>query len=157
MNIKISTLLKINRKYYVSVFLGLAFLAANGCVDVSQKKIPPKENKWSHVSTKATVESIDLKKREAILKGPRGYHVTIKVDEKVKRLNEVKVGDIVSTDYWTYAKAEFRVPTPAEIETPFEVLAESGKTHNGMPPSAVAGAVVKAVVRIEYINRKDYK
>jgi hypothetical protein len=141
-------------KTFISILMIFAIISSNACVDVPQKKLPPKE-KWSHVSIKAVVESIDYKMRQAILKGPRGYHVTIKVDERVKRLNEVKVGDTVSTDYWTYIKAEFRVPTPAEIEIPLVVLTEAGKAHEGMPPSAEVGAVVRAVVRIEYINRKD--
>ena len=48
------------------------------------------------VSTKeitAKVEKIDYTKRLLTLKGPEGNVRTIKVDPRVKRLNEVKVGD----------------------------------------------------------------
>jgi hypothetical protein len=71
----------------------------------------------------------------------------------VERLNEFKVGDLVSADYWTYMKAEFRDPTPEEIKEPLVVLAGAGKAPEGMDPSAVVGAVVKAVITIEMINR----
>lgn len=134
--------------------LTLVVILSNACVDFGAVKIPTRE-KWNHVTIKASVESIDLKNREVTLQGARGKLVILKVDERVKRLNEVKVGDTVSTDYWAYMKEEFRKPTLAEIETPLVVLAEAGKAPKGMPPSAVVGAVVKAVVCIEYVNRKD--
>jgi len=43
----------------------------------------------------ATVEGIDYKKRTVTLKGPEGNVGTYAVDKRVKRLNEVKVGDEV--------------------------------------------------------------
>src|SRR5512146_546414 len=52
------------------------------------------------MSVRATVEAIDLNTREVSLKGPLGNVVTLVVDEKVKRLNEVKVGDAVTADYY---------------------------------------------------------
>ena len=79
----------------------------------------------------------------------------IEVDERVERLNEFKVGDMVSAEYWTYVKAEFRDPTPAERNYPLVVLAEGGKAPEGMDPSAAVGAVVQAVVTIDLINRTE--
>lgn len=40
-----------------------------------------------------------LAKREGNLKGPLGNVVTFVVDERVRRLNEVRVGDEVTTEY----------------------------------------------------------
>ena len=45
------------------------------------------------VEVTATVEKIDYKTRLVTLKGPDGNTKTIKVDPRVKRLAEVKVGD----------------------------------------------------------------
>src|SRR5580765_4827465 len=50
------------------------------------------------VSITAAVEAIDIVKREATLKGPLGNRVTFTVDQRVKRLDEVKVGDFVTAD-----------------------------------------------------------
>jgi len=45
--------------------------------------------------TAATVEAIDLQKRTVTLRGPQGNAVTLKVDEQVKKFDQVKAGDEV--------------------------------------------------------------
>jgi len=45
------------------------------------------------VEVSANVEKIDYQRRLITLKGPEGNVRTIKVDPRVKRLNEIKVGD----------------------------------------------------------------
>jgi hypothetical protein len=47
----------------------------------------------------ARVEEIDYNARTIVLKGPKGNLVDLAVDERVKRLNEVKKGDIVVVRY----------------------------------------------------------
>ena len=64
------------------------------------------------VTVTASVESINLTNREVTLKGPLGNHVTFTVDQRVKRLKEVKVGDFVRADYYISIAAELRPPTP---------------------------------------------
>ncbi len=66
------------------------------------------------VSVTAKVEAIDQAKREVTLKGPLGNVVTFVVDERVKRLNEVKVGDEVTADYYVSLAGELRAPTKEE-------------------------------------------
>ncbi len=51
------------------------------------------------VGISATVEALDLDNREITLRGPKGKTVTLKVGEHVKRLGEVKVGDMVTAEY----------------------------------------------------------
>jgi hypothetical protein len=41
----------------------------------------------------AVVDAINYKTRTVTLRGPQGKTVTLKVDDHVKRLNEVKKGD----------------------------------------------------------------
>lgn len=115
----------------------------------------PTREKWDHVAVKARVETIDLEKREAVLRGPEGNLVTVEADETVERFHEIKVGDFVAADFWTYIKAEFRDPTPEELKEPLVILEEAGKAPEGMPPEAVVGALIRAVVTIEIINRPD--
>ncbi|MCX6922999.1 MAG: hypothetical protein NT154_07295, partial [Verrucomicrobia bacterium] len=52
------------------------------------------------VTLTASVEAIDPATREVTLKGPLGNTVTFTVDQRVKRLDEVKVGDLVRADYY---------------------------------------------------------
>ena len=49
--------------------------------------------------------------------------------------------------------AEFRNPTPEELAEPLVILAEAGKLDLDTPPGAAVGAIVKAVVTVEVINR----
>ena len=66
--------------------------------------------------------------REVTLKGPLGNTVTFTVDQRVKRLNEVKVGDFVRADYYISIAAELRKPTPEEEKNPIVV---AGRRRQG--------------------------
>ena len=89
----------------------------------------------------AKVEAIDPAKREVTLKGPLGNVVTFVVDERVKRLNEVKVGDEVTADYYVSLAGELRAPTEDEKKTPLTVLAGGARAPKGATP---AGGVLRA-------------
>ena len=62
-------------------------------VSVAPRGQMPKAVAVNTVEITAKVEKIDYKKRLITLKGPEGSVRTIKVDPRVKRLAEVKVGD----------------------------------------------------------------
>src|SRR4051794_4499164 len=62
-------------------------------------------------SVTATVQDIDVPKRMITLKEPGGDVVTFEVDEAVQRLNEVKVGDQVTAQYYVSVAGELRAPT----------------------------------------------
>jgi len=51
------------------------------------------------VNISATVEALDLKTRNITLRGPKGNKVTMKVGDHVKKLDKVKVGDLVTAEY----------------------------------------------------------
>jgi len=51
------------------------------------------------VSASATVQSIDVGKRVVTLRGEDGKDLTVQVDERVKNLPQVKVGDRVQVNY----------------------------------------------------------
>jgi hypothetical protein len=51
------------------------------------------------VTISATVEALDVAKREISLKGPRGNVVAMSVDPAVRNLDKVKVGDTVTVRY----------------------------------------------------------
>jgi hypothetical protein len=64
-------------------------------VKVAPKGAMPHATITKTTEITATVEGIDYKKRTVTLKGPEGNVNTYPVDKRVKRLNEVKVGDEV--------------------------------------------------------------
>src|SRR6266404_2849779 len=83
------------------------------------------------VQVTATVQAIDLEKREVTLKGPLGNVVTFVVDERVKRLGEVKVGDQVTADYYVSLAGELRPPTAEEKKNPLTVLEAAARAPKG--------------------------
>ena len=58
------------------------------------------------VQIQARVDAIDYNERTVVLTGAEGNSITLKVDDRVKRLNEVSVGDIVVVDYTQALAAE---------------------------------------------------
>jgi hypothetical protein len=136
------------------VLFGLTALPLALLAQEKMERRPTREA-WDRVMLQARVEEMDLEAREVTLRGPVGDLVTVEVGDEVKRLDEFEVGDIVSAEFWTYLKAEFRDPTPEEQKNPVMVLAGAGKAMEDMPPGAAVGALVKAVVTVEIINRPD--
>jgi len=101
----------------------------------------------------ASVEAIDLTNREVTLKGPLGNTVTFTVDQRVKRLNEVKVGDFVRADYYVSIAAELREPTAEEKEHPLEIVQAAAKAPPGTSPAAGGLRRFKVVTTIEGLDR----
>jgi len=139
--------------YALLLFL-FAFSSANIFGQESSERRPPRE-KMNLQIVQATIVSLDLTTRLATLRGSAGNLITVEVDEAIERLDEMEVGDIVTVEYMTYMMAEFRRPTIEELKEPLVILAEGEKAPKDMAPEGIVGALVKAVVTIEIINRPD--
>ena len=136
-------------KIYAIVLIVLTSLTFS---TYAQDKRPSRE-KWNEVSMQGTVTDINAETRDITLMGTDGGLMTITAGEDVERFDEIAIDDVIKFDYFTYLKAEFRDPTPEEVAEPVQMIAEAGKAPEGMDPAAVVGAVVKAVVTIEALNR----
>ena len=137
---------------YSLVLIAFTFIAINAYCQEDQDIRPPKE-KWNLVVMQGTVTAIVKETREVTLMGPEGNLLTITAGDAVERFDEIVVDDVITFEYWTYMKAEFRQPTTEELAEPIVVISEGGKAPEGMDPAAVVGAIVKAVVTIEVLNR----
>ena len=139
--------------------LGSACLAVSACaIQAAEKHSPTQGAPLSRedavlVHVTATVEAIDLPKREVTVKGPLGNSVTFTVDQRVKRLDEVRVGDEIQADYYVSFAAELRKPTAEERKYPIEVLGAAGKAPPGTSPAAGGLRQIKAVTTIEGLDR----
>jgi len=51
------------------------------------------------ITMKATVEAIDYETRMVVLRGPEGNTLTTRVDDQVKRFNEIRLGDEIVVEY----------------------------------------------------------
>jgi hypothetical protein len=104
------------------------------------------------VTATATVEAVDLPKREVTLRGPLGNAVTFVVDTRVERLDEVKVGDEVEADYYVSLAGDLRPPSEAEKANPIEVVEASVRAPKGTVPAGGALRVVKVVSTVEGLD-----
>ena len=139
-------------KIYFLALIALTFITTNIFGQEKQDSLPTKA-KWDLVAMQGTVTAIAKETREITLMGPDGDLVTIVASEEVERFDEIAVGDVLTFEYWNFMKAEFREPTAGEIAQPLVVITEAGKAPEGMDPGAKVGAVVRAVVTIEVLNR----
>jgi hypothetical protein len=104
------------------------------------------------VSITAKIEAIDPAKREVTLKGPLGNTVTVAVDEKVKRLNEFKVGDHVTAEYFVAVAGELREPTAEEKASPLTIQGGAARAPEETAPAAGGLRQIKAVTTVEGID-----
>ncbi len=140
--------------FSILVFGILIHFSTIGSAQEGTENRPPKE-KWSLVQLEGRVTDINKDTREVTVMGPKGNLVTITADDSIERFDEIALNDIISFEYYTYLLAEFRAPTAQELEEPLVLVAEGGKAPEGMDPGAGLGAVVKAVVTVEVINRPE--
>lgn len=132
---------------FFSTFLTFPLLAQE--VDST---IEPRE-RLTLVTMQGTITEIIKETREITLKGGDGELVTVTANQEVKRFDEIAVGDVITFDYYTYLKAEFREPTSAETAEPLVVLEGEDRAPMGEAPAAAIGEMIKAVVTIEVLNR----
>lgn len=132
----------------------VAAIIQTGCnSDTAQRPSPEPREVWTFVSVTATVEAVDLQRREITLRGPRGNVLTLDVDERVRRLHEIEAGDHVTAGYYVSLATEIREPTPEERDAPLTVVAGAGKAPPGTSPAAGGLQRIKAVVTVEDIDR----
>ena len=138
-------------KTYFSILILLIFFSSYTFGQDIKDTRPPKE-KLSLITTQGKVTEINKETRKVTLMGPQGELVSVTASDAVARFDEIAVGDVVTFDYYTYMKAEFRQPTAEELEEPLVVLVEGGRAPDSMGPAGIVGAEVKAVVTIVILN-----
>ena len=100
------------------------------------------------VSTMATVEALDQKTRTITLRGPHGDTSSFKVDDRVKNLDQVKVGDQVVVDY--YESLAIQVVKPESAVSGKEMVVDTAEP--GEKPGGVAAQKTTMVATIEAID-----
>jgi hypothetical protein len=147
------------KRFLIYPILCSVLLALSQCVALCADKPPATPSARMAredsllVTVTASVEAIDQTSREVTLKGPLGNSVTFTVDQRVKRLNEVKVGDLIRADYYVSWAAELRKPTAEEKKTPLVMLDAAGKAPPGTTPAAGGLRRFKVVTTVEGLDR----
>ncbi len=145
--------MKTFRNYSLAI-VALILFSTNAFAQENKERRAPRE-KSEQVTMQGTVSAINKETREITLMSKEGGLVTLTAGEEIERFDEIAVDDVLQFDYYTYIKAEFREPTAEELAEPLQMMAEGGKAPEGMDPAAVIGAIAKAVVTIEVINRPN--
>jgi Cu/Ag efflux protein CusF len=101
----------------------------------------------------ATVEAVDHDARKVTLKGPEGKTVTIDVDEQVKNLPQVEVGDLVTVEY--IEAVTIQVFAPGEVTPGTTVVTTAGSAEPGQKPAGVAMEEITIVATIDAIDKAN--
>ncbi len=140
----------------VAFFLGAAFLAGcagmGGTQDTAAKE--PTVLEENVVTVTATVEAVDLAERVVTLRWPDGEVRDVAVDETVKNLPQVDVGDEVVVSYYESIAAQIVKPGTGEG------AAVQQAVMGAKPGEKPAGAVVQqttVTATIEAIDRVNQK
>jgi hypothetical protein len=104
------------------------------------------------VQMTATVEKIDLGKREVTLRGSGGRRTTLVVDEAVKNLPQVKVGDEVIATY--VESLVFQVRKPGEATLGTTGGAALATAAPGRKPAGEALETVTVTTLVEAIDKQ---
>ena len=136
-------------KFYLFTLFVLTLLSIN----IYSQEVLPKKEGMELQSLQGTVTAINPETREITLMGSQGDLTTITAGEEIERFDEISIGDAIIFDLYTYMKAEFREPTAEEIAEPLVVVEKAAKANEETMPAGAIGAMVKAVVTIEVLNR----
>lgn len=143
----------------MKIILGSSLILGAALAAILPLNLPAQENQSAGskplsaersilVTVTAKVEAIDLAKREVTLKGSLGNVVSFVVDERVKRLNEVKVGDEVTAEYYVSIAGELRAPTEDEKKNPLTILAGTARAPKGASPAGGGLRAFKVVATV---------
>jgi len=104
----------------------------------------------SLVTVTALVQAVDLKNRVVTLTGPEGNTFSVLVDEKVKNLPQVKVGDLLAVTYYESIVLDFQKGDGIRMAT---VIDDSQRAKAGQKPGAGAFTRVTVVSNIWAVNQ----
>jgi ribosomal protein S17 len=99
------------------------------------------------------VQAVDLEKRTVTLKGEQGNIFDLKVGEQAKNLPQVKVGDLVTVQY--YESLAFEVTKPGQAVAAGATTGVAS-AKPGEKPAGVAAGQATIVATVEAIDAKNH-
>jgi hypothetical protein len=100
----------------------------------------------------ATVEAVDVQKRQIDLKGPKGNVATLAVGPEVRNLAQVKVGDQVGVTYVEALSLELK-KDGKELRSRTDTTA-AVKAAPGEKPAAAVGEQIKVIADVAGVDTK---
>jgi hypothetical protein len=90
----------------------------------------------SEVTLRGTVQAIDHTARTVVIKGDKGNEVTLDVPPSVTRLNEVKVGDVVTITYYDRVSVRLKPAGEPAVDRVIEPTTTATTPAGGALPGA---------------------
>ena len=101
----------------------------------------------------AEIVDINLETREVTLRNDLGEDVTIVAPEKVTRLEDHSVGDMLIVEYLSSMAGEMRQPTEEELLNPWIEISEEAVDFDVTHPAVGSARQFKSVATIKALNR----
>ncbi len=137
-----------------SALLGAALLALPALVvpALAQPAPPPPAPASAErgMTVRATVESIDRRSRQVVLRSANGEHRTVRVGPEVRNLAQIHPGDVVVVTLGEAINLE--MANPADGAPPVETLEAAARALPGRPPGGGAMQLVRARVTINAVD-----
>ncbi len=145
----------INRTLLIAIVISIAIVCSSLPSIGQDKKQSEKPGILEGVVTEleATVEAVDHNTRKVTLKSSEGETVTIDVDERVKNLPQVEVGDKVIVEY--IEAVSIQVFGPGDVAPGTTVVAAAGSAEPGEKPAGVAMEEITVVATINAIDKAN--
>jgi hypothetical protein len=103
------------------------------------------------VTITAKVEAVDLANRMVTLRGPMGRSVTLKVDDRVKNLAQVKVGDELVINYLESVSLELKSGSTGRMDTTSSTGPMTAPL--GSKPGVAAASQRTMVANVEQVDK----
>jgi hypothetical protein len=132
--------------------LPIAAWSQGASVSTAAAKAPGERIAAAEVEVRARVVELDLARRTAVLRGPRGQLVTVDVPPEVKNFDQVRVGDMLVIRYLTAVAARIEPASASGIRERVESQAAASASA-GAQPAAGATRTVEVLAVVESLNR----
>jgi Cu/Ag efflux protein CusF len=116
------------------------------------EKAPQKATVSETVKMTATVKAVDYDSRLITLQGPEGKAMTVEASPEVKRLKEIKTGDVVVINYTQAIAAELK---KAGTSSGVSVKEDVKRAKASEKPGVSGQREVKATVTIDAVDLKN--
>lgn len=142
----------IMKTYKTGIAIGAAILVIVSLNSTSPAQSDAQQNRpisvTKGVTVRATIVAIDKDNRIVTLRGPRGRLIDLKADERMRRFDELKVGDVISATYSESVAVQLRKPGEPEPEKERVVVRPQSR------PGASIENVRTSTVTVEEIDRE---
>jgi hypothetical protein len=131
--------------------IGAALLLSGSGLAACAPATPPSAVVEDRVTTVATVESVDMRSRDVLLRGPGGALFTVKAGPEVRNLAQVRSGDRVHVAYQEALAVQ--VSPPGQMGQPSERDTAIVRAARGERPAGAGFDMIRVRVKIEAVDR----